>query len=51
MTWMEKVNLIRACSLFPAITVMVFIRRKIGFRMMNPTWLIALAIIMLLVPP
>jgi hypothetical protein len=50
MTWMERVNLIRAFSLFPAITVMVFIRRKLGFRMMKPTWLIIIAIIMLLAP-
>jgi len=50
MTWMEKINFVRAFSRFPAITVMVFIRRKIGFRMMNPTWLIILAIIMLLTP-
>src|ERR1700691_4771807 len=50
MTWLEKIDLIRTFSLFPAITVMVFIRRKIGFRMMKPTWLVILTIIMLLVP-
>ena len=50
MTWMEKIDLIRALSLFPAITVMVFIRRRLGFRMMKPTWLIVLTLIMLSVP-
>jgi hypothetical protein len=50
MTWLEKIDLIRAFSLFPAITVMVFIRKKIGFRMVKPTWLVILTIIMLLVP-
>ena len=49
MTWWDKIDLIRTLSLFPAITVMVFIRKKIGFRMMKPTWLIVMAIIMLLV--
>ncbi len=49
MTWWDRIDLIRTLSLFPAITVMVFIRRRIGFRMMKPTWLIVLTIIMLLV--
>jgi hypothetical protein len=49
MTWWDRVNFIRTLSLFPAITVMVFIRRKLGFRMMKPTWLIVLTIIMLTV--
>jgi hypothetical protein len=46
MSWMERVNLIRALSLFPAITVMVFFRRRLGFRLMRPTWLIVLTVIM-----
>jgi len=47
--WLEKINIIRALSLFPAITVMVFIRRKIGFRLMKPPVLVVLAIIMIVV--
>jgi hypothetical protein len=35
----EKIELIQWLALFPAITVMVFIRRKIGFRMIKPAWL------------
>src|SRR5580692_3901232 len=50
MTWWDRIDLIRTFSLFPAITVMVFIRRKLGFRMMKPTWLIVLAIVMLFIP-
>ena len=50
MTIPEKMELVRTLSLFPAITVMVFIRRKLGFRMMKPTWLVVLTIIMLLIP-
>jgi hypothetical protein len=47
MTWVERVNLIRTLSLFPAITVMVILRRRLGFRMMKPTWLVVMAVIML----
>jgi hypothetical protein len=50
MTWLEKVDLIRMFALFPAITVMVFIRQKVGFRLCRPTWLIVLTSIMLMVP-
>jgi hypothetical protein len=46
MAWFEQVDLLRKLSLFPAITVMVFIRRRIGFRLLNPTWLIVLTFIM-----
>ncbi len=50
MSWLEKMDFVRKFSKFPAITVMVFIRRRIGFRMMNPTWLLILGIAMLLTP-
>jgi hypothetical protein len=50
MSWLEKLDLLRKFSKFPAITVMVFIRRRIGFRMLNPTWLIVMWVIMLVVP-
>jgi hypothetical protein len=48
--WREQIDIIRRLSLFPAITVMVFIRRKIGFRLMNPTWLIILTLIIFIFP-
>jgi len=50
MTWLQKIDLIRAFSLFPAITVMVFMRRRLGLRLMKPAWLAMLTIIMLLIP-
>jgi hypothetical protein len=50
MPWLDRVNVIRALSLFPAITVMVFIRRKVGFRMVKPIWLFTMTLIMLMVP-
>jgi hypothetical protein len=50
MSWFEKMDLVRAISKFPAITVMVFIRRRIGFRLMNPIWLLVMTIIMIVVP-
>lgn len=50
MTWLQRIDLIRTLSLFPAITVMVFIRRRIGFRMVRPAWIGFLAAIMLVVP-
>jgi hypothetical protein len=47
MLWTEKVEIIQWLALFPAITVMVFIRRKIGFRMLKPGSLFIMAIILL----
>ena len=49
MTIFEKAKLIQALSLFPAITVMVFIRHKLGFRMMKPIWLVIMTVIILVV--
>jgi hypothetical protein len=47
MSWGQRFKFIRQLSLFPAITVMVFTRRRLGYRMMNPTWLLIMMIIML----
>jgi hypothetical protein len=48
MTIRQKMDFVRAVSIYPALTVMVFIRRKIGFRMVKPTWLVILTVLMLL---
>lgn len=47
MTLFEKAKIIQALALFPAITVMVFIRHKLGFRMMKPIWLVIMTTIIL----
>ena len=49
-SWLERIEIIRTLSLFPAITVMVFIRRKLGFRLMKPIWLIVMTLILLAIP-
>jgi hypothetical protein len=43
----EKAKIIQALALFPAITVMVFIRTRLGFRMMKPIWLVIMTAIIL----
>ena len=40
-------EVIEALSLFPALTVMIFIRRKIGYRMLKPEWLAIMMIVMI----
>lgn len=49
MTIFEKAKIIQALSLFPAITVMVYIRHNLGFRMMKPIWLVIMTVIILVV--
>jgi hypothetical protein len=39
----EKMKIVQYLAIFPAITIMVFIRRKIGFRMLKPSRLIGMA--------
>ena len=46
-TLSEKVDLLRKISIFPALTVMIFLRRGIGFRLLKTNWLVVLAIIMI----
>ena len=45
-----KIEAIQYVAFFPALTVMVFIRRKIGFRMVRPNWLVCMALIAAIVP-
>jgi len=44
LTLSEKMKIVQYLSILPAITIMVFMRRKVGFRMLKPTWLIGMAV-------
>lgn len=46
----EKVAILRKVAIYPAITVMVFTRHHVGFRMIKPTWLLLLGIGMITLP-
>ena len=43
LTLSEKMKIVQYIAIFPAITIMVFMRRRIGFRMLKPSWLIGMA--------
>ena len=43
LTLSEKMKIVQYLAIFPAITIMVFIRRKVGFRMLKPSRLIGVA--------
>ncbi len=47
MGFSEKRKIIEALSVYPALTVMVFLRRKIGYRMVKHEWLGAMTLIMM----
>ena len=50
MSLMEKVQVYREIAFFPAVTVMIFLRRKIGYRKLSPVMLLAMTIILLVLP-
>jgi hypothetical protein len=43
LTLSEKMKIVQYLTIFPAITIMVFMRRKVGFRMLKPSRLIGMA--------
>jgi hypothetical protein len=43
LTLSEKMKIVQYLAIFPAITIMVFIRRKVGFRMLKPSRLMGVA--------
>jgi hypothetical protein len=43
LTLSEKMKIVQYLAILPAITIMVFMRRKVGFRMLKPSWLIGMA--------
>ena len=42
----EKMKLVQAMMLFPALTVVVFLRRRLGYRILNPAWLFGVTFFM-----
>jgi hypothetical protein len=43
LTMADKMKIVQYLAVFPAITIMVFMRRKVGFRMLKPSRLIGMA--------
>ncbi len=43
LTLSDKMKIVQYLAIFPAITIMVFMRRKVGFRMLKPSRLIGMA--------
>lgn len=46
MTLTEKAEILASLSLFPALTMMVFLRRKVGYRFLSPLKLQAMALLL-----
>jgi hypothetical protein len=46
LTLADKMKIIQWLAIFPAITIMVFMRRKVGFRMLKPSRLITMAMLL-----
>src|SRR5580658_5883300 len=49
LTLSEKMKIVQYLSILPAITIMVFMRRKVGFRMLKPSWLIGMAFFLMFI--
>lgn len=47
LSWQQKVEFVQGIMLYPALTVMVFLRRKVGFRQLKPTRLIGMAALLM----
>ena len=45
---MQRIETVQLVALFPALTLLVILRRKIGFRLVKPTTLLVMAIIMVM---
>ncbi len=43
LTIADKMKIVQYLAIFPALTIMVFMRRKVGFRMLKPTRIIGMA--------
>lgn len=46
MTWAQRVDFVQRLSYFPSLTVMVFLRRGLGFRVVKPNTLLILALLL-----
>jgi len=49
LTLSDKMKIVQYLAIFPAITIMVFMRRKVGFRMLKPSRLITMAFILMFI--
>jgi hypothetical protein len=49
LTWGQKIETAAYWARFPALTLMVFLRRDLGYRVVNPLWLIGVAILMAMI--
>jgi hypothetical protein len=43
---MSKFDFVKAFSIFPALVVMIFIRQRVGFRMLKPNWLMSISAVL-----
>ena len=46
MGWAERIDFVQRLSFYPALTVMVFLRRGLGFRMVKPNTLLIVALML-----
>jgi hypothetical protein len=49
LTWGQKIETAAYWARIPALTLMVFLRRDLGYRVLNPLWLIGVAIFMAMI--
>jgi hypothetical protein len=47
MTYSQKKALIESLSIYPALMIMIFIRRRIGFRLLKSNWIVGIAVVLL----
>jgi hypothetical protein len=45
----QQVQIVRNLMPYPALTVMVFLRRDLGYRILNPTWLFGITVFQLII--
>jgi hypothetical protein len=49
LTLSEKMKIVQYLAIFPAISIMIFTRRKVGFRMLKPSRLIGIALVLMFI--
>jgi|GEM_PF-1543605 len=47
LSWQQKIEFVQGLMLYPALTVMVFLRRKVGFRQLKPSRLAGMTALLL----
>ncbi len=43
----RKIEIVESWAQFPALTLLVFLRRDLGYRMLNPVWLVGITLFMI----